>query len=381
MISYTLSNISKGDVANPVTKSKNKYNFNYPCKSHTDCTDYNLTLFPGVYLIELYGASGGCYPGRTSLYQDTQGNCPYNEASISVGTNINCTQEQSRCGSGGYISGVLSLSRRSHAFLTLGGNGIYSYTASLDVSLDYTPPYMVRGGYGGGGSGANFDSSMPGTGSGGGQTSVSFDENDLWHRVLVSGAGGGADNFDGIYHGLDDGSGGSGGGLTAQGWWNDGVYVGNYLANSTFGFTFGSGEAARESGSLNPNGVRTGAGASDRPGAGAGWFGGFAGQFGNGGSGGGSSWALTKDAIIPQGNIDARDEFYEIIGSHKYAFTKNSPYIFENVEHIPGVWQGNGKAIITILRNSPINLVCSCILGYERANNMFSILPFIYLSD
>ncbi|EAY19621.1 hypothetical protein TVAG_228840 [Trichomonas vaginalis G3] len=79
---------------------------------------------------------------------------------------------------------------------------------------------MIKGGYGGGGNAFSFyaDDGNYGSGSGGGQTAVKFVSNDLWHRVIVAGAGGGSDNYfyADSYNSYDDGSGGSGGGLTAQ---------------------------------------------------------------------------------------------------------------------------------------------------------------------
>ncbi|EAY08790.1 hypothetical protein TVAG_188770 [Trichomonas vaginalis G3] len=212
---------------------------------------------------------------------------------------------------------------------------------------------MFKGGYGGGGSAFSFyDTNLSyGSGSGGGQTAVKFLSNDLWHRVIVAGAGGGSDNYYYIdaYNTNDDGSGGSGGGFTAQGYWENGIYNSARLANSTFGFTFGSGESAQKDKSKNPQGVQSGIGYSDRPGAGSGWFGGFAGLNGNGGSGGGSSWALSKNAIIPQGNITATDSFYNINDSRPYSFSLDNGYLFSDVKTYPGIWEGNGRLIITIL--------------------------------
>ena len=209
---------------------------------------------------------------------------------------------------------------------------------------------MIKGGYGGGSS-ANFfslTSLKNGTGSGGGQSAVKFLENDLWHRVIVSGGGGGCDDSFGTFGGDEDGSGGAGGNLTAQSWFQNGKLVSIYLATSSSGFTFGTGEAARYGASLNSNAVKNSYHA-DNAGAGGGWFGGFASQAWNAGAGGGSSWALTYDAFIPSGLIDAADEFYQGIKSKKYAFTKQSGYLFEEVENVPGIWNGNGRIIITIL--------------------------------
>ena len=188
---------------------------------------------------------------------------------------------------------------------------------------------MIKGGYGGGGYATNYRGprNTDGAGSGGGQTAVKFLSNDLWHRVIVAGAGGGSDNEHTVGS-EDDGSGGSGGGLTAQGYWINGVLKSDRLANSNFGFTFGFGESAQEFGSKNQNGVRNFGGSSDRAGAGSDWFGGFASHNGNGGSGGGSSWALSANAIIPQGKIEVRDSFYNLNDSRPYSFSLDDGYLF-----------------------------------------------------
>ncbi|EAX91029.1 loricrin, putative [Trichomonas vaginalis G3] len=235
---------------------------------------------------------------------------------------------------------------------------------------------MVPGGYGGGGYAANwhFISENSGAGSGGGQTCVKFDKNDLWHRVIVSGGGGGSDNTGAdfsTFKGFDDGSGGSGGGFTAQGYWQDVNYFGEKSANSRFGFSFGYGESAQQHGSLSDYGVRSADGESDRPGAGAGWFGGFAGMNGNAGSEGGSSWALTRALDYPKEFITAYDSFHNYIGSEKYGFDSTSPYFFDNVRSYSGVWEGDGQLVITIL----CTLKCSKI--YYTRNHYFFLLGLV----
>ncbi|EAX87852.1 PE-PGRS protein, putative [Trichomonas vaginalis G3] len=219
---------------------------------------------------------------------------------------------------------------------------------------------MIEGGYGGGGYASNYfgNDEFYGSGSGGGQTAVKFEVNDLWHRVIVSGAGGGCDDNFGTFNSDNDGSGGAGG-IIGQGWFLSGVYNFSYLANSTSGFSFGYGESAQKLKSLNPKGVQTCSGDSDRAGAGSGWFGGFESHNGQSGSGGGSSWVLSKDAIIPQGKIEAFDSFYQSIGKYEYAFT-NSDYLFDHIFHTSGVWEGNGKLIITILNHCIFNTKFLC---------------------
>lgn len=336
----------------PDTRS---YEFSYPCQSTYDCYDYNFSIEPGIYKFELYGASGGSDESAISAHRITDNICISDEIISSVKGNVKCVPKPSRGGAGGYISGIIVLKKSTRAYATIGGKGEYGWKIrSAEKPQDYAIQNMERGGYGGGGSASNFHPEEENTnsGAGGGQTALKFDTNDLWHRVLVSGGGGGCDNTGGEYYGEDDGSGGSGGGFTAQGFWIHGVYKADRRANSTFGFTFGSGEAAREIGSKNSKyGYTNVGGSSDKAGSGGGWFGGFASHNADGGAGGGSSWALSEDAIIPSGKIEARDEFYHLIDRKEYAFTKKSGYLFSSIDSYPGVWNGNGKMIVTIISN------------------------------
>lgn len=345
---------SKGQ---PVVTQDNpyQYEFHYPCSSHWDCTDYAIKLQAGTYLFQLYSASGGAKYDYVSTFRYPNSSCASQVNVTQYRGNTQCSSSASAGGAGGYVSGVIEFTREVQIYATIGGKGIYAAKIS-DTNTDrcYQKEYMIEGGYGGGGRAANWGGD--GTGSGGGQTSVQLFTNDLWHRIIVSGGGGGADNLgSATLHSQDDGSGGAGGGLEGQGWWANGEYIGNYTANSTFGFTFGSGEAAQKLKSANKNGVQFYVGESDRPGAGGGWYGGFAGHHGNGGAGAGSSWALTKDAKYQYGNIDAHNEFYELQGSKAYAFDRESEFLFSSVNFVPGIWKGDGKLIITKYMSCNIN--------------------------
>ncbi|EAY09125.1 hypothetical protein TVAG_230850 [Trichomonas vaginalis G3] len=239
------------------------------------------------------------------------------------------------------------------------------------MAQTYDVDKMVKGGYGGGGYSVNYyaSSTQFGAGSGGGQTAVKFLQNDLWHRVIVSGGGGGSDNVDvGAFMSGDDGSGGAGGGLVAQIYWVDGQYITTKPANSTFGFTFGSGESAQATKSKNENGVQTALGGYDKSGAGSGWFGGFASHHGNGGSGGGSSWALSMDAEIPTDFIPAKGPFFDQPDSKKYFFSLNDGFIFTDVKSFPGIREGNGRLVITVLQfveKPSLRSNCYWKFGYE----------------
>ncbi|EAY22812.1 hypothetical protein TVAG_075590 [Trichomonas vaginalis G3] len=345
MLKYKLANVSKLGAQINVTIDVDRYIFDYPCSSSSDCTDYEVTFPPGLYKFELYGSSGGSKNGITS-YRFPNGNCISADIVNQFHGNTQCRSESSVGGSGGYISGIILLRKSTPSYVTIGGKGSINKDATCANEIScFERSLYSQGGYGGGGS----TPSHPTAGSGGGQTAVKFIENDLWHRVIVAGSGGGADNNYGDFRGYDDGSGGSGGGLIAQGWFENGVYKNDYLANSTFGFSFGYGEAAQLFGSKNDNGVHKYSLFSDKSGSGSGWFEGFASHDPDSGSGGGSSWALSKDAFIPPGKINATDDFFTSIGSREYEFSK-ADFLFTNVIHQAGIWEGNGRVIITVLQ-------------------------------
>ncbi|EAX88414.1 PE_PGRS protein, putative [Trichomonas vaginalis G3] len=377
MISYRLYNESVPGAVKKVTINENQYLFEYPCESHYICTDYQIILSRGKYMFELYGASGGSLNNKTSSYRFENNSCIDDSIVRRYNGNTQCEKIGSNGGAGGYISGTIILHSDTITFLTIGGKGIFSYNIEEKNTDRCFSEYRNRGGYGGGGSSANYfySQQIKGTGSGGGQTTVKFLKNDLWYRVLVSGGGGGTDDASGGNNGMvDDGSGGAGGNIIAQSWFLNGKLQKTYFANSTNGFTFGTGEAARFDPKKNPNSVTNGD-KFDNAGAGAGWFGGFASQSQQGGAGGGSSWALSRDAIIPEGDIEATDEFYDNAESHPYGFTKTSGYLFTDVEHAAGIWNGHGRIIITYISS----LKCPSFI-YSLPLNI-NILIFIILLD
>ncbi|EAX92530.1 hypothetical protein TVAG_146260 [Trichomonas vaginalis G3] len=382
MLSYRLDNPSKGDANVTRTPDGNSYIFQYPCKSYSDCTDYVVSFLPGVYKFELYGSSGGSYPGIISTYKNPDGNCIDAQIVQAHNGNTHCLTNGSRGGTGGYISGIITISHRLTSYVTIGGQGNYSYTQkSCDWESDFYPEKMIKGGYGGGGYASNcyIEDGVGRTGSGGGHTAVKFHKNDLWHRVIVAGAGGGSDNFQfGPWNeDADDGSSGAGGGFIAQGYWKAHNYIDERLANSTFGFTFGSGESAQKDWSKNPDGVQVVGGLDDRPGAGAGWFGGFACHDGNCGAGGGSSFALTRDNIeeLSQKEFTAHDTFYNNPITQKYGFSSKDGYKFSEVKTVSCIWEGNGRLIVTVI-DPIIYPSCNIIYFVQNHNFLFIFLFF-----
>jgi hypothetical protein len=59
-----------------------------------------------------------------------------------------------------------------------------------------------------------------------------------------------------------------------------------------------------------------------------------------GSGGGGSSFILTKDASIPQGNIIRHTCRYEYIEEKQYSFINDNRFLFTDIEHANGIWRG-----------------------------------------
>ena len=297
--------------------SGNSITFKYQNKS------YPIVLKSGTYKLEAYGASGGSGSSPTTA-RDPQNpyKCLYDDEYVKqLKGNTKCNITSSQAGSGGYASGIIKLFKDTKVFIVVGSR------------VNYETTRIIQGGFNGGGN-AISDNSNPG-GSGGGSVDFRVDKDDPFHRILVAGGGGGADNAFGDLYLEDDGSGGSGG-LPAQGYWQDGIYIAEMEANSTFGYSFFQGESAIL------------ADIYEYSGAGGGFFGGFASHNLNAGGSGGSSFALSKSIPIPSGeliikHIDRTEE------RGYYAFKYNSPYLLHNVQFATGIWFGDGPARITYI--------------------------------
>lgn len=221
----------------------------------TNCST-SVTLLPGKYKLQVWGASGG----------DGVNN------SQTIG---------SHGGLGGYAEGVLTLTEKTTVYLhygTVGYAGIYDKLSSN----------AVGGGCNGGGGGGQYASTVGTFGFGGGGASdIRVGEDSLYARVIVAGGGGGADNSGGTVGGSDDGSGGYGGGASGGYGKLNGV---DYTApgNQNSGYAFGAGEPVAYN--------------YDLGGGGGGWYGGKAPIAGNNyGGGGGSGFVLTSAATTPSG--------------------------------------------------------------------------------
>lgn len=248
-----------------------------------------IDLLPGIYKLEAYGASGGSGYGA-GLH--TRG---------------------SIAGLGGYTSGKITFKTATRLYIQVGGKGVYG-----SGSNSYGGP---NGGYNGGGAGGDSSS-----GSGGGATDFRFisgswnDSDSLKSRILVAGGAGGADNPSGESVGSeDDGSGGSGGGLTAQGCWINGSYDSSYAGSQSSGGNFGYGASVSVD--------------TDSGGAGGGWYGGKVSNHCNGGGGGGSSYLAGYSGC-----------------STTYLTSHQKGVKFSDGVLNTGVNNGNGYAIVTLVQ-------------------------------
>ena len=354
-LKFSLVNSSAGNSS--VKYDKGTYTIQYPCEDSKFCTPYKARFPRGLYYIELYGASGGSSK-PTSSFRNSDNTFISQEIVDLFHGNVQASNQSSIGGSGGYTSGILRVPRDTDFYIRIGGegenkagiSGLYNNEATEDDR------YRPLGGYNGGGKGLAYGTYL--VGAGGGATDIRAQNDSVFNRVMVAGAGGGSDNPVGTFGGNDDGTGGAGGGLTAQGYFVDGVLNNSFVATQISGFSFGQGESARWGVSNHPNGSKSSTGCSDRAGAGGGWFGGFASQHGNAGSGGGSSFALTKDAVYPKDLIHVFDDTYKEVESGYYAF-KNHEYEVTNAVFISGIRYGNGLATIKPLSNLFLN-TCRC---------------------
>ncbi|WP_077726390.1 glycine rich domain-containing protein, partial [Clostridioides difficile] len=259
----------------------------------------NVTLKPGKYKFECWGACGGRYGGG----------------------GVTNTK-------GGYTSGEITLSESVVLYIYIGQSGFERVSSSSDFSWT---------GFNGGGKG-NFktEGSNKWIYAGGGATDIRLvggdwdNEQGLLSRIIVAGGGGG-------YHSTYFYKWGVGGGFIGE----DGV-------GGIEGFLSSGGGSQYQGGTSYFGGIYNGSfgkGGGDFEygvGGGGGWFGG-AGNQSLGIGGGGSGYVLTKDSYKPKGYIPS------------------SKYYFDNAESIAGGNSEtlDGRAKITLLQALPFLSVSS----------------------
>lgn len=171
-----MSNIKTGDILN----------FDYTGAVQS------VTLKPGKYVLECWGAQGG----------------------------NGCTGNSYKGGAGGYSKGTLTLAKTETLYIYVGGQGV-SAAASGNGKIR-------EGGFNGGGSGRDWGNYGHGGGGGGGASDIRIITDSFYARVIVAGAGGGAS---------DNGAGGAGGGTS-------GISSSSSAGTATGGSGFGQAAAS-----------------------------------------------------------------------------------------------------------------------------------------
>ncbi len=222
--------------------------FNTTATGAVDACQSSLTLLPGTYKLQVWGASGG--------------------------DGVNNDQAQgSHGGLGGYAEGILKLQSKQPVYLHYG-------TVGYVATYTYVGANAKGAGCNGGGAATGHSNGSMGYGGGGG-SDIRIGEDTLYHRVIVAGGGGGADNASGTLNGSDDGSGGYGGGENGGKGKTDGTET-TAGGSQTTGYAFGVGAT------YNSN--------YDIGGGGGGWYGGYVpSSDGNTGGGGGSGYVFTAE--------------------------------------------------------------------------------------
>ena len=294
----------------------NVCNLPYSCTTNDSCKFYELTLQAGSYRFELWGAKGG-----DGFFSDV----------LRYG------------GAGGFSRGEILLLKARKVFVHVGGSGL-----SIKSST------KVNGGYNGGGYNSDTRNDYFKS-TGGGSTDIRLDVNNLYHRIIVAGGGGGA-------NGATSGgaaNGGVGGGLSG------GKSPGHYSFGGDYSGSDGNGGTQEEggltgikiaseintasqiNGTFGNGGNVEGSNAMAGPGGG-GWYGGAAGCSHGGAGGGGSGFVLNEStaAYAPSSYsfTDAREDFLMNCTTLKGSETFLSP----DNQLVTGN-NGNGYARITKL--------------------------------
>ena len=225
----------------------------------------NVTLNPGTYKLEVWGAQGGSY-------SDTYAG-----------------------GKGGYSYGTLTLTDETNLFVYVGKQGTGTGTSTTG---------LVSGGFNGGGNGYSSSTTYLSS-AGGGASDIRIREDSLYSRVIVAGGGGGAGSYNASRHY----SGGAGGGEsgTAGGQYSTSYKAGLGGSQTTAGTSY-YGKTANSTNSSYGTVASFGTGASGKSssgvsGGGGGWYGGGYGRRATGGGGSGYVYTSSTASNYPTGNL------------------------------------------------------------------------------
>ena len=259
----------------------------------------SISLPPGTYKLECWGAQGGTY---NSSYAG---------------------------GKGGYASGNLSLETTTTLYLYAGGQGSRVTTAST----------AGGGGFNGGGNGATgSNTSYCGIG-GGGASDIRIGSTDLKARVIVAGGGGAAGYYSSSYCGNGGIGGGTSGGSGTSS--NSNYTVGGGATQTAGGASYG-GTTSYSPGYFGGGGGWSSGTAGN--GGGGGWYGG--GSSTRVGAGGGSGYVYTSSTASNYPSGCLLDENYYLTS----ASTSNGGTSFTGTGGSSETGHsGNGYVRITII--------------------------------
>ena len=222
----------------------------------------SITLDPGTYELEVWGANGGDAAGGTG-------------------------------GKGGYSKGTITVTTPTTYYIYVGGKGITKSNTTVSTTCD--------GGWNGGGCmyGTHLAGSNGGTGGGG--TDIRTTQNTTYaDRIIVGGGGGGATGYT-----TWTGNGGGGGGLTGgTGTSSRGPTYCGQGGTQTAGGAFASASLTNycTSGAFGVGGNYTATGTLGGNAGGGGWYGGGASSWGGGaGAGSGYIGGVTGGITAQQG--------------------------------------------------------------------------------
>ena len=249
---------------------------------YTNPQKYEITLYPGTYLLETWGAQGG---DTTDSYEKC-----YDDDDCETFTS------SSYGGKGGYSKGTLLLHEEVSAHIYVGGKG--DHETLIHPSQGSSDAYY-KGGFNGGG-----NSGMIYGGPGGGASDVRIGTDSLYARVIVAGGGGGSFKYYARtqQYGRDGAIGGGiTGGTAGSTWVESGSFDGGTGGTQTSGGTSGKGDKdvnydyALINGTFGTGGQRSGSTTYSGyySGGGGGWYGG--GGSNRSAGGGGSGYVYTAD--------------------------------------------------------------------------------------
>lgn len=282
-----MSNIKTGDILN----------FDYTGAVQS------ITLPKGTYKLECWGAQGG----------------------------NGCTDNSYTGGKGGYSIGTISLNTKITLYIYVGGRGVSSEASGSGA--------IRAGGFNGGGSGRDWNSTSHGGSGGAGATDIRINQDSFYARVIVAGGGGGAS---------DDGNGGSGGGVS-------GISTGASAGTATSGSGFGQAAASSYT-------------SGECGGGGGGWYGGYGGGSENIPGGGGSGYVYISSTAsnYPSGCL-LNSSYYL---SDAKTIAGNNSFISPTGSSETG-HSGNGYCRITVIE-------CNSTALYAKVNNSLKKATSIY---